>query len=141
MSKLVLALLLLLPFSFRAPCDLKTVEKKAWCGTCNAYVPRADVKAGACPKDKARVDIVDVCVKQLYVAKCHPTTAGVKPVSCCGLTYDKPTDDYSRVLWTCSTCKEKGPARELKHAESCADKKTVKTCEKSGAAPHFSFGK
>jgi hypothetical protein len=142
MLKLLLAAALLAPLALRGPCDLKTSEKKAWCGTCAAFVPRADVKAGACPKDKARVDVVDVCVKPIFIAKCHPTTQGLKPVSCCGTTYDKPTEDFAKIHWVCTTCKEKGPNRDaLKHLEACADKKAVKTCEKSGSVPHVSFGK
>ena len=143
MIKLAWALLLALPVvPLRGPCDLKTVEKKAWCATCLAYIPRAEVKASTCPKDKGKVEIVDVCVKNMYVARCHPTTSGLKPIACCGVTYDKPTELTARVFWACETCKEKGANREaVKHPESCAEKKVVKTCEKSGTAPHSSIGK
>ncbi len=141
-GKLALAALLALPLlPLRGPCDLKGAEKKAWCTTCLAYIPRGEVKASACPKDKGRVEIVDVCVKNLYVARCHPTTSGLKPVSCCGVTYDKPTEDIAKIMWVCSTCKEKSLQRELKHADSCTEKKVVKSCEKSGTAPHSSIGK
>ncbi len=142
MSQLAWALLLALPLlPLRGPCDLKGVEKKAWCTTCLAFIPRADVKAGACPKDKGKVEVVDVCVKHIYVARCHPTTSGLKPVACCGVTYDKPTEDVAKILWACATCKEKGATRDLKHAEACAEKKVAKTCEKSGTSPHSSIGK
>lgn len=125
----------------RGPCDLKLLEKKAWCGTCVAYVPRAQVKAGVCPKDKERVDILDVCVKTFYVAACHPTTTGLKPLSCCGVTYDKPTEDLAKVFWNCEGCKEKSKIRDFKHPDTCTARKVVKACEKSGTAPHSAVGK
>lgn len=127
--------------SFRAPCDMKGADKKAWCGSCAAYIPRGEVKASTCPKDKGRVEIIDVCVKNLYVAKCHPTTSGLKPLTCCGVLYDKPTEDLAKIFWLCSGCKEKGANRELRHLDSCTDRKAVKTCEKSGTAPHSTVGK
>jgi hypothetical protein len=127
--------------SLRGPCDLKGVEKKTWCPTCAAYVPRADVKAGSCPKDKARVETRDVCVKTIYVAKCHPTTTGLKPVTCCGVLYDKGSEDLARVVWVCQGCKEKAFLRDFKHPDTCPDKKAVRACEKSGTSPHSSIGK
>ena len=144
--RLVLALALLAAPAgpvegLRGPCDLKSLEKKTWCPTCVMYVPRADVKAGACPKDKSRVETHDVCVKTIYVAKCHPTTTGLKPVTCCGVLYDKGTDDLAKVVWICEGCKEKSTQRDFKHPETCANKKVTKACEKSGTAPHSSIGK
>lgn len=125
----------------RGPCDLKLVEKKTWCPKCLAYVPRGDVRGGSCPKDRARVETHDICVKQIYVAKCHSTTTGLKPVVCCGVTYDKPTDDVARVVWTCAGCPEKSYARDFKHPDICSGRKVTKSCEKSGTAPHSSLGK
>ena len=131
----------LAPAALRGPCDVKVTERKTWCEKCVAFIPRADVRGGACPKDKASVKQVDVCVKNLYVAKCHPTTTGLKPVVCCGITYDKGTEDVAKVFWQCDGCKEKAAVRDFKHLDSCPGKKVVKTCEKSGTAPHSSFGK
>lgn len=125
----------------RGPCDMKGVEKKTWCPTCVAYVPRADVKGGVCPKDKKAVQTHDVCVKTIYVAKCHSSTTGLKPVSCCGVLYDKGTDDLARIQWVCATCKEKSFIRDFKHPDTCAEKKVAKACEKSGTSPHSSIGK
>lgn len=125
----------------RAPCDMKSTEKKTWCGTCVAYVPRADVKGGACPKDKSRVETHDVCVKTIYAAKCHPTTTGLKPVTCCGVTYDKGSDDLARIFYVCSTCKEKSAIRDYKHPPACTEVKVTRACEKSGVAPHSTIGK
>ena len=142
--RLILAIVLLAAPAvapLRGPCDLKGVEKKTWCPTCVMYVPRADVKAGACPKDKSRVETQDVCVKQIYVAKCHPTTTGLKPVTCCGNVYDKGSEDLAKVVWVCEGCKEKSTQREFKHPESCPNKKVAKTCEKSGTSPHSTIGK
>lgn len=144
MTKIAAALVfaaVLAPAALRGPCDLKLLEKKAWCGTCVAYVPRSQVKAGACPKDKGRVDIVDVCVKTFYVAACHPTTTGLKPLSCCGVTYDKPTEDLAKVFWTCAGCNEKSKIRDFKHPDTCTSRKVAKACEKSGTAPHSAVGK
>lgn len=141
--RLVLALVLLgaPAVALRGPCDMKGVEKKTWCPTCLAYVPRADVKGGACPKDKARVETHDVCVKSVYMAKCHPTTIGLKPVTCCGVVYDKGTDDLARIFWVCAGCKEKSALRDFKHPDTCPGVKVAKTCEKSGTSPHSSIGK
>ncbi|HEX7896150.1 MAG TPA: hypothetical protein VF950_00115 [Planctomycetota bacterium] len=141
--RLLLALVLLgaPAAALRGPCDLKAVEKKTWCPTCVMYVPRADVKGGACPKDKAKVETQDVCVKQVYVAKCHPTTIGLKPVTCCGILYDKGTDDLAKVYWLCEGCKEKAYLRDFRHPDTCPNRKVIKTCEKSGTSPHSTIGK
>jgi len=144
MTKAVAVLLFLgalAPAALRGPCDLKVTERKSWCDKCASFIPRADVKGGACPKDKANVKQVDVCVKNIYVAKCHPTTTGLKPVVCCGITYDKGSEDLAKVFWVCATCEEKSTIRDFKHPDSCAKAKVAKTCEKSGTAPHAAAGK
>lgn len=144
MTKLAAVLMFLgalAPAALRGPCDLKVTERKTWCDKCSAFIPRADVKGGACPKDKATVKQVEVCVKTIYVAKCHPTTTGLKPVVCCGNTYDKGTEDVAKIFWACATCQEKATIRDFKHPDSCASKKVVKTCEKSGTSPHSAVGK
>lgn len=141
LATVLLALAALAPAALKGPCDIKVTERKTWCEKCNAYIPRADVKGGACPKDKAAVKQVEVCVKSLYVAKCHPTTTGLKPVVCCGVTYDKAVEDVAKTFYGCAGCMEKGPTRDFKHAEACANKKVAKTCEKSGSSPHSTVGK
>jgi hypothetical protein len=125
--------------SFRGPCDLKTVEKKVYCPKCVAYVDKKDTKSGECVKDKAKTETVEVCIKQVYVARCHPDKTGSKPVSCCGNTYDKPTEELSRVIYACSDCMEKGATSgAVKHTEACKNKIAKKSCEKSGTGQHMS---
>jgi hypothetical protein len=144
MSKLAAVLFVLAslaPAALRGPCDVKVTERKTWCPKCSAFVPRADVKGGACPKDKASVNQIEVCVKSVYVAKCHPTTTGLKPVVCCGITYDKAVEDIAKVVWVCAGCPEKSFSRDYKHADSCANRKVSKACEKSGTSPHGTAGK
>ncbi len=139
---LMLAPLLVLSLAFasaRGPCDLKTVQKKVWCPTCAKYVDKKETKSGKCLKDKAKTENQDVCVKQVYVARCHPDRTGSKPVSCCGNTYDKPTEELSRVLFACPDCAQKAPTSgAVKHAEACKNKIAKKTCEKSGTGQHIS---
>lgn len=123
----------------RGPCDLKDTVKKAWCPSCAAYLSRADVKAGSCPKDKTRVETRELCLKKMYIALCHPNKTGLSPVRCCGTTYDKPTDDESPVVFKCEECMQSAFTLKVVHADGCASKKAVKTCEKSGTAPHAVF--
>jgi len=123
----------------RGDCDLKSTVKKAWCPTCAAYLSRADVKAGSCPKDKTRVQTRELCVKAMYTALCHPQKTGLTPVKCCGTTYDKPTDDESPVIYKCGECMESGSTVNVTHASTCVSRKAKKTCEKSGTAPHATF--
>ena len=123
----------------RGPCDLKSTVKKAWCDTCSAYLSRADVKAGSCPKDKKRVEVREICIKPTYVALCHPNKTGLSPVKCCGTTYDKPVDDEAPVVFKCDGCMQSAFTINVKHAEGCGSRKAKKTCEKSGTAPHATF--
>jgi len=116
---------------------MKTSEKKTFCPTCAAYVPRGDVKAGSCPKDKSRVETHDVCIKQMYVPACHPDKKAISPVKCCGVLHDKPSPDSARISFKCEECMELAfSALALKHKETCVSKKSKKLCEKSGMAPH-----
>ncbi len=123
----------------RGPCDLKTVVKKTWCPTCAKYVEKADTKGGACLKDKAKVENHDVCVKQVYVARCHPDRSSPKPVSCCGNLYDKPVEELAKVVWGCPECKAAAPTLStVKHAPTCPPGKSPKkTCERSGTGQHL----
>ena len=125
--------------ALRGPCDLKNTVKKAWCPTCSAYLSRADVKAGSCPKDKTRVETRELCVKSTYIALCHPNKTGLSPVKCCGTTYDKPTDEEAPVIYKCDECMQSSLTTHVKHEESCVSKNAKKTCEKSGTAPHATF--
>ena len=136
--RLAAALVLALAFaSSRGPCDLKTVEKKVYCPKCVKYVDKKDTKGGECVKDKAKTENHDVCIKQVYVARCHPDKTGAKPVSCCGNTYDKPTEELARIIYVCGECMEKGPSTgAVKHTEACKAKIAKKTCEKSGTGQH-----
>ena len=136
--RLALAALALAFLSARGPCDLKTVEKKLWCPKCVAYVDKKETKGGECVKDKAKTESHDVCIKQVYVARCHPDRSSAKPVSCCGNTYDKPTDELARILYACAECMEKAPTSgAVKHPETCKSKAAKKTCEKSGTGQHM----
>ena len=121
----------------RGPCDMKSTEKKPWCPTCSAYLPRGDVKVGSCPKDKSRVETHTVCVKSIYVPACHPDKKGLSPVKCCGVLHDKPTPDEARILYRCAGCEEQAfNLPDVKHKETCTSKNAKKQCEKSGTAPH-----
>lgn len=123
--------------SARGPCDLKTLEKKLWCPKCVKYVEKKDTKGGECVKDKAKTENVEVCIKQVYVARCHPDKTSNKPVSCCGNLYDKPTEELSRVIYACPACMQKAPTLgAVKHTDTCANKVPKKTCELSGTGQH-----
>lgn len=123
--------------SARGPCDVKTVEKRTWCPKCAKYVEKADVKGGECIKDKTKTENHEVCIKQVYVARCHPDRTSNKPVSCCGVTYDKPTEQLSRVIWACPTCMQKAPTLgAVKHLDTCTSKTPKKSCELSGTGQH-----
>ena len=123
--------------SARGPCDLKTVEKRTWCPKCVKYVDKADVKSGECVKDKAKIENQEVCIKQVYVARCHPDKTSSKPVSCCGNLYDKPVEQLSRVIWACPTCMQKGATlAAVMHTDTCTNKVPKKTCELSGTGQH-----
>lgn len=141
MSRLaVLVPLVALSLAFaplRGPCDLKNVEKRIWCPKCVKYVEKAETKGGECVKDKAKTENHDVCIKQVYVARCHPDRASNKPVSCCGNTYDKPVDQLSRVIFACGECMQKGPTLvAVKHPETCKSRNPKKSCELSGTGQH-----
>jgi hypothetical protein len=121
----------------RGPCDMKSTEKKTFCPSCAAYVPRGDVKGGSCPKDKTRVETHDICIKSMYVPPCHPDKKALSPVKCCGVLHDKPSPDEARIFFKCDECMEQAfTAGGVKHKETCVAKRTKKTCEKSGMAPH-----
>jgi hypothetical protein len=114
----------------RPGCDMKTTEKRWFCKKCDKLFPKSETKIRKCPEDKADLVQVDLCVKQKYVALCHPTKSGSKPVTCCGNVYDKATPDEAGIFHACQTCGAKARRLpDLKHLESCTDKKTKKTCE------------
>jgi hypothetical protein len=139
MSRLAaLAAIAALAFSSaRGPCDLKTIEKRTWCPKCVKYVEKADLKGEECVKDKAKVEKHEVCIKKVYVARCHPDRASDKPVSCCGVTYDKASEQLSKVIWACPACAQKGATLAgVKHADTCTSKTPKKTCELSGTGQH-----
>jgi hypothetical protein len=114
----------------RPACDMKTTEKRDWCPKCDKVFPRSTEKVRKCPEDKADTAQVELCVKQKYVARCHPDKQGPAPVKCCGVTYDKPTADEKAVFHVCQGCKAKHrQATKVEHAADCSDKRVKKACE------------
>jgi hypothetical protein len=135
--KTVLAALVLLSGAFPAPaapstagCAMKLLEKRNWCPKCDKLFGKDDQKLRKCPDDKTDLTQVEICIQQVYIARCHPDKKGSKPVSCCGNLYDKPTNDEKSVYTSCEGCrvKHRQPTK-LVHAPDCPNRKTVKACE------------
>jgi hypothetical protein len=55
-------------------CDLKTLEKGFWCEKCDKLLEKSDLKEGKHGAEgcSEKHKDVEVCVKDLYAAKCHP---------------------------------------------------------------------
>jgi RNase P subunit RPR2 len=123
----VLAVLAAVPA--RPPCDMKNKVKRWYCPKCEKLYPPNAVKARTCPEDKASLEQAEVCVRERYVAACHPDKVGDKPVRCCGVEYTKATLDESEILYGCEGCGVKSRTLSaLKHADGCADRKVKKRC-------------
>jgi len=117
----------------RVGCDMKTTEKRWFCKKCDKVYPKAETKIRKCTDDKADLVQVDLCVKQKYVALCHPTKTGPSPILCCGVKYDKATPDESGIFQTCQGCAAKARlVGDVKHMDGCADKRLKKTCAHAG---------
>jgi hypothetical protein len=113
----------------RPPCDMKNKAKRWHCPKCEKLYPPNAVKARTCPEDKASLEQVEVCIRERYVAACHPDKVGDKPVRCCGVEYNKPTLDESEIFFSCEGCGAKSRTLSaLKHADGCADRKVKKSC-------------
>lgn len=113
----------------RPPCDMKNKVKRWYCPKCEKLYPPNAVKARTCPEDKASLEQAEVCVRERYVAACHPDKVGDKPVRCCGVEYTKATLDESEILFGCEGCGVKSRTLSaLKHADGCADRKVKKRC-------------
>ena len=130
-GQVVLALfvlgLVLTPFAIAAAaksCDLDTLKTEYKCGSCSKKMEKA---AECCGKAAAGIEY---CVKTHYNCACGSTSDKAK--ECCGSAMAK-SEDKAKTLWTCPKCKAKASAKG--QCAAC-EKDLVKTCEKSGKAPH-----
>lgn len=106
-------------------CDVKTTKTVKLCGACDSQSDKAE----CCSQKTSEVEL---CVKKQFSCEgCGKTAA--KQGKCCA---DKPmakVDNTAKTFYACPGCAMK--ADKGAHCDKC-DKDVVKTCEKSGEAPH-----
>ena len=63
-------------------CDLKNLEKAAWCEKCDKILEKGDIKDGKHAGDcDTKVKEIEQCLKKFYAAECHPAKTSDKPAS------------------------------------------------------------
>ena len=126
--------LVLTPLAFageKAACDVGTVKVVKTCGSCGTDL--AADKAECCGE---KAEGVEYCVKVVYgCSACGKSSAKAK--DCCGSAMAK-SDDRAKTFWKCPGCDAKA---EAKGKCGKCEKDLVKSCEKSGKAPHMAAAK
>ena len=113
-------------------CDVKKTRVDRVCAECDELVGNAKEHCGATPVK------VEHCVKEVWVCEdCAETSE--KPGKCPGCENKMAkSEDLARVFYECPECG--GESESKGKCEEC-DKTLVRTCDKSGSAPHVAPSK
>ncbi len=75
------AVKLSLPKDVKNPCDVKKVVKGLYCEKCARPLDVDDVRRNVCKRCEEKPKRIDMCVRKMYQAECHPNKISEKPVS------------------------------------------------------------
>jgi hypothetical protein len=118
-------------------CDLATVEDAVWCSKCKKPREKEQLEGTKCKDCQTETEKLKVCVKK-WIPRCgmHEQKPHLenccKSKKCCVLEASK-----SPVVYVCEGCGQS--AREeakIAHDAKAHDKKSIRSCELSGTAPH-----
>ncbi len=122
-------------------CDVATTEKCKNCEECKKDLTDKDLKDGKCSKCEKEPKEVEYCVKKTWKCECEgakPKTTEPKVKECkkCKKEFKEEVNKCKTTGWVCPKCDKKSDKEGECDGEKCKKAKFVKTCEKSGEAPH-----